>query len=63
MLEQNFYKFISQNDKVVILINNLGSCTDLEIAIFEKEVLTQLKNNNIQVLRLTEGRLMTSLEM
>jgi len=32
-------KFIKSGDNVVVLLNNLGSCTDLEMAIFSKEVL------------------------
>lgn len=33
MLTENFYKFINENDKVVVLVNNLGATTDLEMAI------------------------------
>ncbi|KRX08442.1 DhaL domain [Pseudocohnilembus persalinus] len=63
MIQDNFLKFIQPQDKVVVLVNNLGSCTDLEINIFAMEVLKQLKGHNITVVRLIEGRIMTSLEM
>lgn len=45
------------------MINNLGSCTDIEISILEREALLQLKQKQIEVVRIVSGRLMTSLEM
>lgn len=39
MLENKFYKFINQNDKIVLMLNNLGSCTDIEMSILERELL------------------------
>ncbi|KAJ3027886.1 UNVERIFIED_CONTAM: Dihydroxyacetone kinase 2 [Siphonaria sp. JEL0065] len=50
---------------LVVLINNLGSVTDLEINAFQNHVLQYIRATypNIASLRVITGRLMTSLQM
>lgn len=38
MIQNDFSKFV-KNEEIVLLLNNLGSVTDLEMAIFAKEIL------------------------
>ena len=52
---------IKDNTEIVILINNLGSCTELEMMIIARAALNRFKDK--KVVRLIIGRIMTSLEM
>lgn len=47
----------------MVLLNNLGSTTDLEMGVITREVLLQLKSKGILVHQAISGRIMTSLEM
>ena len=48
---------------LVVLLNNLGGTTDLEMSVLLGEVLKQLKAAGLAVLRVGCGRYMTALEM
>lgn len=56
---------LEKGDKVVLLINNLGAISDLEMGILIKESVEQLSDENysVSVERIFAGRFMTSLEM
>jgi dihydroxyacetone kinase len=55
---------ISKGDNVVVLINNLGAISDLEMGILVNESIKQLTENySVKVERIFAGRFMTSLEM
>jgi dihydroxyacetone kinase len=55
---------ISKGDNVVVLINNLGAISDLEMGILVNESIRQLTENySVKVERIFAGRFMTSLEM
>ncbi|EGG15709.1 dihydroxyacetone kinase [Cavenderia fasciculata] len=50
----------------IVLLNNLGSTTNMELSIFTKQVLEYLNNDNnkkYSVIRFISGTLMTALEM
>ncbi|XP_024081749.1 uncharacterized protein LOC106674287 isoform X2 [Cimex lectularius] len=52
----------AKNDVFVILINNLGICTDLEMYSIAYEVVTQIEKWNIVIKRVYVGKMMTSLD-
>ncbi|KAL6261264.1 hypothetical protein P5V15_008786 [Pogonomyrmex californicus] len=52
---------LSANDSVAIIINNFGALSQLEQGIVVYEVVKQLRNMNIQPVRVYSGVLMTSL--
>ncbi|GAB6024498.1 hypothetical protein CHUAL_009652 [Chamberlinius hualienensis] len=54
---------LKSEDKVVLLINNLGATTTLEMGIVAMEAIQWLESQNLEVLRVFVGHLMTSLEM
>ena len=58
-----FEKYVAKGDEVIALVNNLGSCTDLEIMIIVNTLFNKLRNVGINPVRAIAGRLMTSLEM
>ncbi len=49
--------------EVVVLVNNLGGTSNLELGIVVKEVMEQLRERKMKVRRAFAGPLMTSLEM
>jgi triose/dihydroxyacetone kinase / FAD-AMP lyase (cyclizing) len=49
--------------EVVVLINNLGGISQLELLVFTGDVLTSLRSRGVKVIRCYTGSLMTSLEM
>ncbi|XP_014215807.1 uncharacterized protein LOC106644692 [Copidosoma floridanum] len=51
----------SSTSKLVVLVNNFGSLTQLELQIIVKEVNVQLRKRGVEVLRVYSGHLMTSL--
>ena len=64
--KQSFTSMTFDDTKdVVVLINNLGSVTNLEMGIITKEVISQLegKPHNLNILRIYVAPFMTSLEM
>src|SRR3569623_1554703 len=54
---------IGVQQKVAVLINNLGGLPAIEMLIMSKEILLYLKERNLQPVRVYVGSLMTSLEM
>ncbi|KAF9785088.1 dihydroxyacetone kinase [Thelephora terrestris] len=50
-------------DQVVVLVNNLGGLSELELGSVSGEVLRQLKDKGLSVQRLLSGTFMTSLNM
>jgi len=54
---------LQAGDRVVVLINNLGGTSNLEINILTYETILWLENRNIEVIRVFCGPVMTSLEM
>jgi len=62
MLEK-FDKFVHKNDEIVLILNNLGGCTDIEMGILLENLYDALKLRFINILRIVSGRIMTSLEM
>lgn len=67
IIETMFEKFAGVIDygkgrRVVLLLNNLGGCSELEMGILAGEILTRL-NVDLTVERIVVGSLMTSLEM
>jgi len=53
----------SGKDKVVLLVNNLGGVSELELAGIAREATTALSARNVRVLRVISGTFMTSLNM
>ncbi|XP_046403028.1 PTS-dependent dihydroxyacetone kinase 1, dihydroxyacetone-binding subunit DhaK-like isoform X2 [Ischnura elegans] len=54
---------LKNGDEVVVLVNNLGSTTEMEQWIVVREVTIQLSGDGIKILRIFCGHLMTSLGM
>jgi len=54
---------LQSGDRVCLIVNNLGACTDLEISIIARDTLLLLRDKGIIVERIVEGRILTSLEM
>ena len=57
-----FYSPFS-GDSIAVLVNNLGSMSDMEINILSKEVIGQLEARGVRVDRAYSGRSVTSQEM
>ncbi|GAB5368146.1 hypothetical protein AAMO2058_001293300 [Amorphochlora amoebiformis] len=57
------YMNLQSGDSVVLLVNNLGSATALEISIFTKSVLSKLDSMGVSVERIIAGPLVTSMDM
>ncbi|KAG8237530.1 hypothetical protein J437_LFUL016507 [Ladona fulva] len=57
------YLLINAGDEVIILVNNLGSATQMEQWIVVNEIKKQLSFQNVKVLRIYAGHIMTSLDM
>ncbi|KIJ55374.1 hypothetical protein M422DRAFT_23969 [Sphaerobolus stellatus SS14] len=53
----------SGNDEVVLMVNNLGGVSELELSGIAKETVSQLRQRKINVQRLLVGTFMTSLNM
>ncbi len=58
-----FAKLIPKGKEVVVLLNNLGSCTELEMMVLVKSLMKKTTEAEITVRRIIHGRIMTSLEM
>ena len=58
-----FGKYVHKGHEIVLMVNNLGACTDIEMMIMTKTLLARLWAEGINVKRVVEGRIMTSLEM
>ncbi|KAI9286368.1 hypothetical protein BC943DRAFT_321844 [Umbelopsis sp. AD052] len=52
-----------ENEKIVLLVNNLGGIPVLELGVVAKEAAEYLAENNIEVERIISGTFMTSLNM
>jgi dihydroxyacetone kinase len=55
------YVHITENDQVILLINNLGGVSMLELAGIVHEVCTQLKDFGLVLVRVISGTFLTSL--
>ncbi|XP_044590099.1 triokinase/FMN cyclase-like [Cotesia glomerata] len=53
---------LNTGDSVAVLVNNFGGTSQLEQGIVINEIVTQLRNKNINVCRVYSGVLMTSLD-
>ncbi|KAF8582747.1 dihydroxyacetone kinase [Ramaria rubella] len=53
----------SGNDEVVLLVNNLGGVSELELGGIAREAVSQLRTRDINIQRLLVGSYMTSLNM
>lgn len=62
-LMKKFENYIKEGDEVVAMVNNLGSCTDIEMAILVRSLSKKLESQKITLVRIVEGKLMSSLEM
>nr|XP_045608352.1 triokinase/FMN cyclase-like [Procambarus clarkii]XP_045608353.1 triokinase/FMN cyclase-like [Procambarus clarkii]XP_045608354.1 triokinase/FMN cyclase-like [Procambarus clarkii] len=54
---------LQEGDKVAVIVNNLGSLSQLEMSNLTNEVVSQLKCRGVCVERVYQGALMTSLDM
>ncbi|KAB7505492.1 Triokinase/FMN cyclase [Armadillidium nasatum] len=65
MMDKNSSSHLDLNDKdeVVLLINNLGGTTHLEIGIITDDVVKALTKRGVKVLKVFTGSYFTSLEM
>lgn len=61
--ERSFLPFKGQGDKVVLLVNNLGGTSELELGAIAKEACQGLKDAGVSVERVISGTFMTSLNM
>lgn len=52
-----------KNSEVLVLINNLGATTDMELSIVAKDTFEYLESKNIKIVRAKKGTFMTSLDM
>ena len=57
-----FY-FPFSGDSIAVLVNNLGSMSDMEMNILPKEVIGQMEARGVHVDRAYSGRSVTSQEM
>lgn len=62
-LLKKFSGYVQEGDEVVVLVNNLGSCTDIEMMIIVRTLLKSLNAKKIKTARVVQGKIMTSLEM
>ncbi|PVU88780.1 hypothetical protein BB561_005699 [Smittium simulii] len=53
----------NSSSDVVVLINNLGALSNLELGLVSNEVINQVKANNISITRAFQGTFMTGLAM
>uniref|UniRef100_A0A1I7ZW64 Triokinase/FMN cyclase n=1 Tax=Steinernema glaseri TaxID=37863 RepID=A0A1I7ZW64_9BILA len=53
---------LRKNEKVVVLLNNLGSVSQLEMNILQKEVIEWLESFGVDIARFYSGTFMTSLD-
>jgi dihydroxyacetone kinase len=64
MIKRHFEQFLKAGAEVVVLINNLGACTDIEMSLVARAVWNELEEKRrVRIVRAVQGRLMTSLEM
>ncbi|ORX96488.1 dihydroxyacetone kinase [Basidiobolus meristosporus CBS 931.73] len=63
ILESNPMKGKFANKKVILLVNNLGGSTALEMGIVSKDAVEYLESKSFEVLRLYSGHFMTALDM
>jgi len=62
--ERSFGNFKGDTgDRVVLMVNNLGGLSELELSGISREALSALSSRNIKVLRVLVGSFMTSLNM
>ncbi|XP_022903990.1 triokinase/FMN cyclase-like [Onthophagus taurus] len=62
--ENNEHKLmIDATTPVIVLVNNLGSASKLEVNIFTKEILSYLRTLNVPVIRVIIGKFITSIDM
>ncbi|KAG8950773.1 Dihydroxyacetone kinase 2 [Tulasnella sp. 424] len=62
--ERSFVPFQNDgNDEVVLLVNNLGAISELEMGAIAGEAVSWLKNHNFKTRRVLVGTYMTSLNM
>ncbi|XP_071528911.1 triokinase/FMN cyclase-like [Panulirus ornatus] len=54
---------LQEGDQVAVIVNNLGCLSQLEMCNLTKEVVAQLGERRLKVLRVYPGSLMTSLDM
>lgn len=54
---------LNEDDNIVLLINNLGGISQLEILVFVKDVIQYLQSKKFNIIRCYTGSFMTSLEM
>ncbi|XP_076041718.1 triokinase/FMN cyclase-like isoform X2 [Oratosquilla oratoria] len=54
---------LKKGEKVAIIINNLGSVTQIELNVFTKDVITLLRERGVKPVRVYVGSLITSLNM
>ncbi|MDO4814278.1 MAG: DhaKLM operon coactivator DhaQ [Gemella sp.] len=52
-----------KNDKFILLVNNLGACTDLEMGIFLNDLSQLLEIEDVDIPLIKLGKYMTSLDM
>ncbi|WWC92347.1 dihydroxyacetone kinase [Kwoniella dendrophila CBS 6074] len=60
--ERSFVKF-KENDELVLLVNNMGAMSELEMGAVVDEVLVQLESRNIIPVRILQGPFMGSMNM
>lgn len=61
--ERSFIDWKGKGDKAVVMVNNLGGLSELELVGLVPFVLASLKKRNIEAVRLLVGSFMTSLDM
>ena len=54
---------LTANDEVMLLLNNLGGMTEIEVLNLQKVILDQIAALGAKVIRIASGHMMTSLDM
>lgn len=57
LLKGRFEKVLKSKN-IVVLLNNLGGCSEMEISIIIRSIVKSF--NNFNILRVIEGRVLTS---
>lgn len=63
ILECHTLSQLIEGDEIVVLINNLGGISQLEMLVFSKDVIQTLQTKKFNIIRCYVGSFMTSLEM
>ena len=57
------FNVVLRSKNIVILLNNMGGCSEMEVSIILGEIVRSFSFSGHNILRVIEGRLVTSFEM